>query len=94
MSHPFDTCVTISDNRVNVGKYTYGVGNIELAYHPGCPGLSIGRYCSIAGNVKIFLGAYHRTDWISTYPFGTKHTHVFGNSIQEGFPYSNGPVTI
>ena len=94
MSHPFDTCVTISENRVNVGKYTYGVGNIELAYHPGCPELSIGRYCSIAGNVKIFLGAYHRTDWISTYPFGTKHTHVFGSRIQEGFPYSNGPVSI
>jgi chloramphenicol O-acetyltransferase type B len=25
--------------------------------------------CSIAGNVQIFLGGLHRTDWISTFPF-------------------------
>jgi chloramphenicol O-acetyltransferase type B len=31
--------------------------------------LRIGRYCSIAGNVQIFLGGLHRTDWISTFPF-------------------------
>ncbi|MFV0454746.1 MAG: CatB-related O-acetyltransferase [Pseudomonas sp.] len=31
--------------------------------------LHIGAYCSIADNVKIFLGGLHRTDWISTFPF-------------------------
>ena len=93
-SHPVDTCVSINGNQVEVGKYTYGVGNIELAFHPGCPTLRIGRYCSIAGNVRIFLGAYHRADWGSTYPFGTRHTDVFGDRVPEGFPHSKGPVVV
>lgn len=29
----------------------------------------IGNYCSIAGEVKIFLGGEHRTEWVTTYPF-------------------------
>lgn len=33
--------------------------------------LSIGKFCSIADNVKIYLGGNHRNDWISTYPFKT-----------------------
>lgn len=31
--------------------------------------LTVGRFCSIADNVTVFLGGNHRTDWISTYPF-------------------------
>jgi len=33
VSHPFDTIVKIDGVEVSVGKYTYGVGNIQLAYH-------------------------------------------------------------
>lgn len=29
----------------------------------------IGKYCSIADNVKIYIGGNHRTDWVSTFPF-------------------------
>lgn len=30
---------------------------------------SVGKFCSIADNVTVFLGGNHRVDWISTYPF-------------------------
>lgn len=93
-SHPFDTFVKVDGVNVWVGKYTYGIGNIQLAHHHGSPPLKIGRFCSIAGNVKIFTGAYHRSDWITTYPFGTQHQNIFGDEIPPGFPHSNGGVTI
>jgi acetyltransferase-like isoleucine patch superfamily enzyme len=93
-SHPTDTIVKIDGIDVFVGKYTYGVGNIVLAHHQNSPPLKIGRFCSIAGNVKIFTGAYHRSDWITTYPFGSQHKNIFGGEIPVGFPHSNGGVTI
>ncbi len=74
-----------------LGKYTYGIGNIQLAYHHNSPPLNIDRFCVIAGNVKIFTGAYHRSDWITTYLFGILHQNVFfWCTIPFGFPYSNG----
>lgn len=93
-SSPEDRILVIDRNKVSVGKFTYGMQNIRLAYHDGCPSLSIGRYCSIAGNVLIFLGAYHRDDWLTTYPFGTRHEEIFGLFETPGFPKSNGPVVI
>ena len=70
------------------------MGNITLAHHYGAPKLKIGRFCSIAGNVKIFTGAYHRYDWCTTYPFGHIHREIFGKNKKEGYPYSKGPVFI
>lgn len=93
-SHPFDTTIKIDGVDVAVGRFTYGAGNIQLAHHHNSPPLRIGRFCSIAGNVKIFTGAYHRLDWLTTYPFGVLHQGIFGNHIPSGFPHSNGGVTI
>jgi acetyltransferase-like isoleucine patch superfamily enzyme len=55
---------------VSVGKGTYGP--IEILYDAGIAHLSIGHYCSIADNVKFFLGGGHDYKRISTYPFQTK----------------------
>lgn len=93
-SHPFDTTVRIDGVSVTVGKCSYGVGNIMLAHHAGAPALTIGRFCSIAGGVKIFTGAYHRSDWLTTYPFGSQHPELFGSTLPAGFPHSNGGVAI
>lgn len=50
-----------------IGDYSYGRPRVR---HWGDGGaLAIGRYCSIADDVTIFLGGNHRTDWVSTYPF-------------------------
>jgi len=53
------------------GKYTYGEPNIhgDFEHYPGA-NLSIGNFCSIGGGVNIYVGANHRTDWVTTYPFG------------------------
>lgn len=53
---------------IEIGRYTYGYeniltkGDLSDAY--------IGAFCSIGLNVKIYLGDNHRSDWVTTYPFG------------------------
>jgi acetyltransferase-like isoleucine patch superfamily enzyme len=89
-----DRTVHIDGQPIQVGMFTYGLQNLELVHHENCPSLSIGRFCSIAGGVQVFLGAYHRSDWISTYPFLSTYHPSFEKTHREGFPKSNGPVTI
>lgn len=55
---------------VKVGKGTYGP--IQVLYDGGSGKLTIGSYCSIADDVKFFLGGGHDYKRISTYPFQTK----------------------
>lgn len=50
-----------------VGLGTYGIPSVH-DWDEGTT-LSIGKFCSIASNVKIFLGGQHRTDWVSSFPF-------------------------
>lgn len=50
-----------------IGINNYGVPNIKNP-HQGAT-LTIGSYCSIAPNVKIYMSGMHRTDWVTTYPF-------------------------
>jgi len=52
-----------------------------------------GRFCSIASNFIVYLGGNHRTDWITTYPFGHVHEDVFKHN-KEGHPSTNGDVII
>jgi acetyltransferase-like isoleucine patch superfamily enzyme len=50
-----------------IGDHSYGFPKIrwwgEKAH------LTIGRFCSIADQVEIFLGGNHHSDWVTTYPF-------------------------
>ena len=55
---------------VTVGDYTYGPLNIDHYYLPAK--LTIGRYCSIAKDVRFMLGGNHGTRAITTYPFGPR----------------------
>lgn len=74
-----------------IGRYTYH-NKLSVIDHPDAK-LTIGQFCSIAPDVKIFLGDEHRTDWITTYPFGTVHKDVFGERAT-GHPASKGDVVI
>lgn len=75
-----------------VGEYTYGNPEI-LEWNEGRK-LHIGKYCSIASEVKIFLGGNHRVDWFSTYPFNIINEN-FSNAIDiGGHPASKGDVFI
>lgn len=59
------------DGRITIGEWTYGIPKILI----GCPGarVSIGKFCSIAEEVIILAGVNHRDDWITTYPFSSRH---------------------
>lgn len=50
-----------------IGEFTYGCPKVRFA----APGrrLTIGRFCSIADRVEIYLGGNHRYEWGTTYPF-------------------------
>ena len=73
----------------NIGKGSYG--NPEIFSWKGGAKLEIGAYCSIAENVKIFLGGEHRTDWVTTYPFNS--FWECAKSIK-GHPTTKGDVII
>ena len=79
---------------MNVGKYTYGANNIELHKFSHTEKLTIGSFCSIAAKVVIFTGGNHRTDWVTTFPFG----HICGDTFPgfngQGHPASKGDVNI
>jgi acetyltransferase-like isoleucine patch superfamily enzyme len=50
-----------------IGAFSYGRPRVRFPWSGAR--LSIGRYCSIAERVEIFLGGNHRPEWITTYPF-------------------------
>jgi acetyltransferase-like isoleucine patch superfamily enzyme len=78
--------------KMKYGKYTYGTPNI-LWNNPNAD-IIIGKFCSIAKGVNIYLGGNHRTDRITTYPFGHIHKNVFNLFDGEGHPSTKGNVTI
>jgi len=79
---------------VNIGAFTYGAENLHIRQWGEGAGLEIGKFCSIADNVQIFLGGNHRTDWISTYPFGHVHHEYFGDFQTGDHPSTKGNVII
>jgi acetyltransferase-like isoleucine patch superfamily enzyme len=72
------------------GDGTYAI-NLEIHGQNDGSKLSVGRYCSIADKVQIFLGAEHNTDWITTYPFSA--LWPAGQKIN-GHPRTKGNVII
>ena len=73
------------------GKYTYGN---PILHWDNDAQLIVGNFCSIAGNVNIYLGGNHRTDWVTTYPFGHIHKKVFTTFDGVGHPSTKGDVII
>jgi len=77
---------------MSYGKYTYG--KPIVCWESNNAKLKVGNFCSIAGNVKIYLGGNHRTDWVTTYPFGHIHTNIFTKFNGVGHPSTKGDVII
>ncbi len=84
-----EECISSRDARYRVGANSYGCPRI-FEWGEGAS-LQVGAYCSIADEVKIFLGGEHRTDWVSTYPF-----NQFWEEAADipGHPHSRGDVII
>jgi len=81
-------------NKKKYGSWTYSDGPIYVLNWGEKAKLKIGSFCSIAANLKVFLGGNHRTDWITTYPFGHIHQKDFYTFNGKGHPVSKGDVTI
>lgn len=80
------------NNIVEVGDFTYGKPKI---LHWGEKAeLKIGKFCSIADEVVIFLGGNHRIDWITTYPFPAIVNDWPEAKDIEGHPTTKGNVII
>ena len=70
---------------MSYGKYTYGCPKILWGGEHAK--LVVGNFCSIGGNVTVYLGGNHRTDWVTTYPFGHIHQSKFKNFNGVGHPH-------
>lgn len=94
--HTFYTKDFLSDlidhRKAVVGEYTYG--NPRILHWGEDANLKIGKFCSIADHVVVFLGGNHRLDWYTTYPFPTlSEAWPEGKEIQ-GHPSTKGDVII
>lgn len=75
----------------DIGIGTYGMPEILANGFGERRECRIGKYCSIAKDVTIYLGSEHRPDWATTYPFNVYWPE--GRGIT-GHPLSKGDVTI
>ena len=78
---------------MTVGEYTYGARNIKQNFQNKDAKLTIGKYCSIANNINIWLGGNHNSKYISTYPFGLVNRDKF-KFVCPNQPSTNGDVKI
>lgn len=72
-----------------IGRWSYGRPEV-LSWNEGTV-LEVGSFCSISDTAKILLGGEHRTDWVTTYPFGEFFPEASGF---KGHPQSKGNVVI
>ena len=79
---------------MNLGKYSYAQSPLIITNNYGNATYECGKFCSIAKNLTICLGGNHRTDWVTTYPFGHIHKKVFNTFNGEGHPLTRGNVVI
>ena len=79
---------------IEFGRYSYHKSNIRLHNFGEGSNLKVGSFCSIATNCNVILGGNHRTDWITTYPFGHIHKQAFHTFNGLGHPATNGDVII
>lgn len=88
----FYTKDIFSDMPYVIGEHTYG--HPTILHWGESANLYIGKFCSIAENVTIFLGGEHRTDWISTYPFNILNKDFPNATKIKGHPVTKGDVRI
>lgn len=74
-------------DKVSVGKGTYGHLHIH-SYGAEEERLTIGHYCSIAGDVNFILSGEHNYKRVSTYPFAA----YYGKTETDAF--AKGPIVV
>ena len=94
MSHSVNREGMVGNSHISIGRFTYGFENLSVRQWNEGASLQIGSFCSISSNVTIFLGGHHRTDWITTFPFGHIFEDELGGKNIEGHPATKGDVLI
>ena len=89
-----DKSKTINSGLLQYGKFTYGAKNIKVLSWADETKLVIGSYCSIAGEILVFLGGNHDITRMSSFPFGIKFTRKNFNTLKTLRPLTKGDVTI
>lgn len=77
--------------KYKIGQYTYGLPKVWKWGSESS--LSIGKFCSIAPGVEIFMDADHRVDWVSTYPFPAFFSNI-ANIGNKKYVSSKGNIEI
>jgi acetyltransferase-like isoleucine patch superfamily enzyme len=75
---------------ITVGDYTYGQPRIRWLM--AGRKVVIGKFCSLAPEVEIFVGGNHRPDYVTTYPFAALPSDWPGAKGET--PTSKGDVVI
>lgn len=75
--HGDETRYHFDNPDIEIGEFTYGIPDI-FVYDVGVK-VKIGKYCSIAKDVKILLGGSHPIDTASQFPF-YKRKDIFTNA--------------
>lgn len=76
----------------SIGEFSYGAPTV-MEWGEGAR-LSVGKFCSIAERVVIFLGGNHKTEWVSTYPFSALGEVWSEAEGIKGHPATKGDVVI
>ena len=76
------------------GRFTYGAKNIKILSWGDGQKLIIGAFCSIAGEILVFLGGNHDVTRISSFPFGIKFTNNNYKLLKTVQPLTKGDVII
>ena len=75
-----------------IGDFTYGNPRV-LDWGDGTR-LIVGKFCSIADDVTVFLGGEHRGDWVTTYPFPAFKSKWPTAKNVDGHPKTKGDVIV
>lgn len=92
IEEPFFTKDIFKNSKYIIGDYTYG--HPIVLYENENANLHIGKFCSIAKDVTVFLGGNHRTDWVTTFPFNDLAKYFPELSNIKGHPATKGDVII
>ncbi|GAB3022544.1 acetyltransferase [Nocardioides flavus (ex Wang et al. 2016)] len=76
-----------------IGRYSWG--HLTIANRQAGCMLTVGQFCSFAFGTEVFLGGEHRTDFVSTYRFGSypPFDEVYG-SAHSNSAVARGDLTI
>ena len=84
----------VGNSDITIGRFTYGVENLSIRQWNEGASLKIGAFCSLASAITVFLGGNHRTDWITTFPFGHVFADELGGTQITGHPGTRGDVIV